>query len=1048
MWNKAVPTTSTVLGDALFPNPLNNDIIYGAPGGRQLYVSRTRGDSWIPFGTAVPQVGVSGENIIKSIAVNPRDTLQLVLGVESNNGSPDRVMKTTDAGMTWVQTWSGSFEYFGKPVEFKTVHPDTMYTMGGDTLWRSTDFGSTWDTVRTTSGMFAAWCDAEERADSANVLFLGDFSTGIWKTYDYGKHWKLVYSTSGEIPSIAIDPFNPRHMYASRYAGGGGIIASTNWGETWQPLATPISGGGPGWWITCSQSNPGYVYFGVYSSSPYGGLYVSADSGKNWRNFTAGMVDGDLINYGILALDTLSVIALQYDGIWKLTYPPSIRLISPNGGEVLHGGTPFQISWVDSNLYKVRIDYTTNGGTSWVGIADSVPAPQTSVTWNLPGILSTNCRVRVSDALFTTARDTSNAPFTIYTVPLTLTSPLGGEVWDVNSLHFIEWLSFRVDSVRIDFSMDDGATWNPLAVIEAARSYYRWTVPSLVSSHCRIRVTDISDSTSSDQSPASFTIESMREFRGWITVQDHGLQSDSLAFGTHGGATDGIDSATGEVALPPKPGSGTFDVRWRLPDSTTETKIDIRDTLSSSHTANMYFLEFQPGPGGYPVDFTWSPDSLHDGTILLRDAQTHGQRASADMRLDDHLTVSDSGITALEVVQCRGLKISFGQTDAWSMFSIPVTVGDRRSTSLFPLALTRVFNYQAGYQAFDSVAQGLGYWVRTLPTDIFGCECKQESVHVNKGWNMIGSITSPVAVNAIVQVPDSLISSPLYGYDGGYSIEDSIVPSAGYWVKASNNGTLILSANQPASGKSVLKPVTLGREVHTLTLSDGAGHRQTLYFGHTDSERDDRYFEMPPVLPENDFDARFEGGKIFFEIPQNVKNTQNVRIFLTTSKNKIFFSWDVENEINLSYILLSENQDQVLSEIPLQQRGSWSVTDARQLTFSIAIHHSSTGIQVPHQFSLGNVYPNPFNPTASMRYTVPVSAFVSIRIFSMLGQEVARLVDGHVSPGEYSALWNARNGKGESVSSGIYFVRMTGIPDHAASGFPEFSTVERILYLK
>src|ERR1041385_6350530 len=270
------------LGNPLAYNPLNTNIIYGSPGSSHIYISRNRGYTWLGFGNPVP-----GGGSIKSIVVSPLDTSQILAGVEMGNSVPDRIMKTTDDGFTWIQTWGGSFSYYGQPIEFKSIHPDTVYTMGSDTLWRSTDFGTTWDTVKTTFGITGAWCDAELRPDSANIMYIGDAARGIWKTANYGQDWKKVYVTSGEIPSIAIDPLNPRVAYATKYSGGGGIVKTTNWGETWNAIATPINTGST-WWIVCSPVQEGFVYFGTYGSSP-AGIYMSRDSGGSWQNFNIGL---------------------------------------------------------------------------------------------------------------------------------------------------------------------------------------------------------------------------------------------------------------------------------------------------------------------------------------------------------------------------------------------------------------------------------------------------------------------------------------------------------------------------------------------------------------------------------------------------------------------------------------------------------------------------------------------------------------------------------------------------------------------------------------
>jgi len=78
-------------------------------------------------------------------------------------------------------------------------------------------------------------------------------------------------------------------------------------------------------------------------------------------------------------------------------------------------------------------------------------------------------------------------------------------------------------------------------------------------------------------------------------------------------------------------------------------------------------------------------------------------------------------------------------------------------------------------------------------------------------------------------------------------------------------------------------------------------------------------------------------------------------------------------------------------------------------------HNSET----PKQFSLNQNYPNPFNPTTTISFDLPVSSYVTIRIFDALGREVSVLLSGVFPAGKYSQQWNA-----SSMPSGIYFYRI------------------------
>ncbi|MEW6510571.1 MAG: alpha-amylase family glycosyl hydrolase [Bacteroidota bacterium] len=69
-------------------------------------------------------------------------------------------------------------------------------------------------------------------------------------------------------------------------------------------------------------------------------------------------------------------------------------------------------------------------------------------------------------------------------------------------------------------------------------------------------------------------------------------------------------------------------------------------------------------------------------------------------------------------------------------------------------------------------------------------------------------------------------------------------------------------------------------------------------------------------------------------------------------------------------------------------------------------------------------YPNPFNPTTTIQYVVPSAGEVSLKVFDLMGREVATLVEGHSSSGRFTVAWDARTDGGRAVASGIYFYRL------------------------
>jgi hypothetical protein len=81
---------------------------------------------------------------------------------------------------------------------------------------------------------------------------------------------------------------------------------------------------------------------------------------------------------------------------------------------------------------------------------------------------------------------------------------------------------------------------------------------------------------------------------------------------------------------------------------------------------------------------------------------------------------------------------------------------------------------------------------------------------------------------------------------------------------------------------------------------------------------------------------------------------------------------------------------------------------------------SNINSEVPSAFSLSQNYPNPFNPTTNINFSIPKSAFVTLRVYDMLGREVSSLVNTQMQAGNYTADWNAMD-----ASSGIYFYTIT-----------------------
>jgi hypothetical protein len=96
--------------------------------------------------------------------------------------------------------------------------------------------------------------------------------------------------------------------------------------------------------------------------------------------------------------------------------------------------------------------------------------------------------------------------------------------------------------------------------------------------------------------------------------------------------------------------------------------------------------------------------------------------------------------------------------------------------------------------------------------------------------------------------------------------------------------------------------------------------------------------------------------------------------------------------------------------------------DAATVTSSSAVTDVGTGPEAG-SFTLSQNYPNPFNPSTKIQYSIEKAGHVSLRIFNLLGCEVATLVDGRQEAGSYTVQINADE-SALNLASGMYFYRL------------------------
>jgi len=97
---------------------------------------------------------------------------------------------------------------------------------------------------------------------------------------------------------------------------------------------------------------------------------------------------------------------------------------------------------------------------------------------------------------------------------------------------------------------------------------------------------------------------------------------------------------------------------------------------------------------------------------------------------------------------------------------------------------------------------------------------------------------------------------------------------------------------------------------------------------------------------------------------------------------------------------------------------------------------------IPSEFKLKQNYPNPFNPSTNISFSILKESFVTLKIYDILGKEVAQLVNQQLKTGNYNFSFDAASGSNR-ITSGVYFYRLT-----ATSGSVNFVETKKMILMK
>jgi len=117
-----------------------------------------------------------------------------------------------------------------------------------------------------------------------------------------------------------------------------------------------------------------------------------------------------------------------------------------------------------------------------------------------------------------------------------------------------------------------------------------------------------------------------------------------------------------------------------------------------------------------------------------------------------------------------------------------------------------------------------------------------------------------------------------------------------------------------------------------------------------------------------------------------------------------------------------------------QWDAGWTNYNPNNSNYITSVKETKTVGTVPASYSLDQNFPNPFNPSTTIRYSLPANGMTTLKVYNIIGQEVAVLVDGFQTAGSYRASFDA-----SLLSSGVYFYSLKSA---------DFSQVKKMMLLK
>ena len=157
-----------------------------------------------------------------------------------------------------------------------------------------------------------------------------------------------------------------------------------------------------------------------------------------------------------------------------------------------------------------------------------------------------------------------------------------------------------------------------------------------------------------------------------------------------------------------------------------------------------------------------------------------------------------------------------------------------------------------------------------------------------------------------------------------------------------------------------------------------------------------------------------------------------------------YFASDLYNGYVADTLIFSGGQATLRLNLPAYGSSVLILSDTVRTVYLPALTavEDDRSPHLPEEFVLEQNYPNPFNPTTTIKLQIPSLQLVSLKVYDVLGREVATVVEQELPAGTYTVTWDGRNSSGALAGTGVYFYRL------CAPAVKQSALVKKMLLLK